>query len=260
MKIGCIYTAFNTVEYLRPSLQPWIEARRTQLGGHTFVICAVNCAFEGFENPPTDDGTAMILQADRSAGFIDHVVTSEGPIKETEARGRALQWLVTQQVTHIWQHDSDEFATIEDIAAIIRFVEARPYLDWARLSLKNQVFTPSQYLVEPFTPARLHKVHIAGGYVAAGFHQDNNVYYKRPWNGERVLDTQLCSTTVPKSVAWIRHASWLNNRRSKMKIAYQTKRWGADKCTFTWDNSRGGLIFNPAMPAPEIAREGEGDA
>jgi hypothetical protein len=172
--------------------------------------------------------------------------------KETEARGAALQWLVGQGVTHLWQHDADEFITTEQIATIIRFVEARP-VDWYRLSLKNQVFTPNQYLVEPFTPPRIHRVHNPGGFVAAGFHQDNNVYYERPWNGERIPDTQMASLTVPKGVAWIAHRSWLNDSRSKSKVLYQQVRWG--NCSFSWDDAQGGLIWNPALPIPETATD-----
>lgn len=246
-KYGIIFCAYGTLDLTPASLAPWIDARDSRLDGHEFVIAGVSCPFSGFPDAK-DDGTLEYLQKCRDWVDIDHLVTSDIPIPETEARGRALQWLVERGVTHLWQHDSDEFITVEQISAILRFVEARP-VDWYRLSLKNQVFTPNQHLVEPFTPPRIHRVYNPGGFVAAGFHQDNNIYYERPWNKERSQDTHMASLTVPKSVAWISHASWLNNSRSKSKVLYQQARWGS--CSFSWDDSQGGLIWNPNLPIPE---------
>lgn len=247
-KIGIIWVGFNCEDTLERSLAPWIEARKSRLGGHEFVICAVSVPFEGFD-VASHDGTRLRLYDKRQSCEIDHLIVSDEPMRETEARGAALRWLVEQGATHLWQVDADENYTTAQITAILAFVEGRP-ADWYRLCLKNQVFTPNQYLVEPFAPPRIHRVYNPGGFVAAGFHQDNNVYYERPWSGERVLDTQMASLTVPKGAAWIDHASWLNNARSKAKIDYQRAR-GWPSCSFSWDDSQGGLIWNPSLPIPE---------
>lgn len=254
MKIGVIWVGFQTEDYVRPSSSPWIAAREHKLCGHEFLIAAVSVPFQGFD-VGEHDNTRVVLHEFAQMGKIDWLIAHDTPMKETDARGEALRWLVAQGVTHVWQHDSDEFITVQEIAAIIRFIEARPHVDWFRLSLKNQVFTPSQYLVEPFTPPRIHRVDI-GGYQAHSFYQDNNILYGGKVTRDLKPDMEFPHCLVPKSVAWIRHASWLNNSRSRAKCAYQAARWGADKCTFAWDDSKGGLIFNPAMPAPEIAREG----
>lgn len=251
-KFGIIWVGYQCEDMLERSLAPWIAARREKLKGHEFVVCAVSVPFEGFE-AAHHDMTRLQLYVSQQTGEIDHLIVSDEPMKEVDARGAALRWLRTQGVTYLWQHDADEFITADQIAAIARFVEARP-VDWYRLSLKNQVFAPNQYLIEPFTPPRIHRVYNPGGFVAAGFHQDNNVYYERPWNGERILDTQMASLTVPKGVAWISHESWLNNSRSKAKIAYQKAR-GWPNCSFSWDDSQGGLIWNPALPIPETATD-----
>lgn len=247
-KYGIIWVGHQCEDTLERSLAPWIEARKSRLGGHGFVICAVSEPFEGFQQGEHDN-TRLQLYAHHQNGEIDNLIVGDEPTKETKARGDALRWLRAQGATHLWQHDADEFITTDQIAAIARFVEARP-VDWYRLSLRNQVFTPNQHLVEPFTPPRIHRVHNPGGFVAAGFHQDNNVYYERPWDGERILDTQMASLTVPKGVAWIAHESWLNNSRSKSKIDYQRAR-GWPNCSFSWDDSKGGLIWNPSLPIPE---------
>jgi hypothetical protein len=250
-KFGIIYVGYQCADLLKRSLEPWIEVHETQLGGHEWLICAVSMPFEGFPKWEHDDGTHQLLR-DHAYG-LESLLTSHDPYKETVARGAALKRLVEQGCTYVWQVDSDEFYTVDQIAAITRFVEARSHVDWFRLSFKNLVFTSDQYLADPFTPPRIHKTHNAGGYVAAGFHQDNNVYYERPWNQERVLDTQLPSVLVPKSVAFIAHETWLNNDRSRRKVAYQQARgWN---CSFAWDDAQGGLIFNPNLPEPEIVQE-----
>ncbi len=268
MKVGVIYVGFNTEDYIKHSLEPWMhtdsrevvdEESYQTLWSHEFVVCAVSVPFKGFDQTPPD-GTLGLLHGFLREGLIDYLITQDTPVSETAARGEALKWLVSQGVTHLWQVDSDEFYNHRQIAAIIRFVEARPHIDWHRLSLCNLVFTPDQHLVEPFTPPRIHKVHNAGGYVAAGFHQDNNVYYERPSSGERVLDTQLASCTVPKSCAWIVHKSWLNDERSRKKVEYQTKARGW-QCSFAWDDSKGGLIWNEdyfkktGQSIPEVAHD-----
>jgi hypothetical protein len=252
VKIGVIYVGYQCADMLERSLETWVEAREKQLGGHEWVICAVSVPFTGFDAGEYDE-TRFQLCIHRLTGSVDNLIAQDEPIAETEARGAALKWLEGQGCRYTWQADADEFYTVDQIAAITRFVEARPHVDWFRLSFKNLVFTPDQYLAEPFTPPRIHKVHNCGGYVAAGFHQDNNVYYERPWNQERVLDTQLPSVLVPKSVAFIAHETWLNNDRSRRKVAYQQARgWN---CSFAWDDAQGGLIFNPNLPEPEIVQE-----
>jgi len=250
MKVGLIYCSFGTLDLTPASLAPWLAAKASRLGGHDYVIAAVSCPFSGFPDAK-DDGAVDYLFKQVGHEKIDHLVVSDVPIPETEARGRALRWLVEHGATYIWQVDADENYTPAQITAILRFIEGRP-ADWYRLCLRNQVFTPNRHLVEPFTPPRIHRVYNPGGFVAAGFHQDNNVYYERPWSGERVLDTQMASLTVPKGAAWIDHASWLNNARSKAKIDYQRAR-GWSSCSFSWDDSQGGLIWNPSLPIPETA-------
>ncbi len=262
MRIGLIWVGYQCEDMLERSLAPWIAARKDQLSGHEFVICAVSVPFEGFEQQKPDD-TEWMLHGHAVRGEIDHYITSLKPTKETEARGAALRWLVERNVTYLWQIDADEFYTIEDIQRITAFVEANPWVAMMRLSLKNRVFTKDQYLVEPFTPARIHKVHLPGGHVACEFWGDNNVLYRRPWSGAEgeppIRDTDSASLTVPQTVGWIDHATWLNDERSRRKVSYQTtsRQW---QCSFAWDEVKG-LMWNEAyfarmgLPKPEIARD-----
>lgn len=258
MRVGVIFTAYNTEDYLGHSLFAWLAARRTNLGGHTFVICVVSVPFEGFDTGPMD-GTQSALRVYERGGEIDHLIAHQKVMTEVAARGAALQWLVGQDVDVLWQVDSDEVFTDMDITATLRFIEQYPLITWFRTCLKNLVFDTHTYLTEPFTPPRIHRVR-AGGYKAHSFYDDNNVLYGGTITRDLIQDTEFASMTVPKTVAWPRHFSWLNDSRSKRKIAYQLARqWPS--CSFAWDDSRGGLIWNDAhfarlgQPIPETTHE-----
>ena len=174
-------------------------------------------------------------------------------MKEIEARGAALKWLTSQGVDILWQADSDEFPTTDEIATTLKFVESRPHTVWFKGSLKNYVWNDKTYLLDPFTPARIHRLAAPGGYLANGFWADNNVIYKRPFSEEEATDTSFSHLTIPKSVQWIKHLTWMNTDRSRRKIEYQTLARQWPSCSFAWDDSKGGLIWNES----HFARTGE---
>ncbi len=254
---GIILCAWQSADLLESCLAPWLAAKRARLGGHNWAICAVSVPFEGF---PQDapDGTRQILDGYAATGEIDHLITSDKPMKETEARGAALRWLVARGVDLSWQIDSDEIYAETDIASILKWVEASPYVISFRLSLRNAVFDEHTFLVEPFQPMRIHRAR-AGGYWAAGLWDDNNVYYQQGQFADHVKrDIDLASTTIPASVANPRHLSWLSNARSKAKIRYQLDGRGWPECSFRWDEATDSLQFNETyyaargLPLPEV--------
>lgn len=259
MRVGVIYCAYQAEDYLRMSLDPWVVARQASLAGHTFLIAAVSVPFEGFPQEDYADLTRSMLGDAVHHGRIDHVIVRDRPTKETDARGQALQWLVANHVDTLIQWDSDEVASLEDIQRILAFVEGQPYVPTFRVSYRNLVFTPNQWLAEPFTPMRIHRVDTPGGYVAAGFWDDNNVYYRRPWEGETgylVRDADMACITIPTTVAHPAHYTWLNDERSRRKVEYQLSRGWTP--SFRWDYTANRLEWNPeyyarhGLPLPEI--------
>lgn len=263
MTFGVIYVSYESEDLLSMSLSPWIAARRERLGGHSYVVCAVSVPFTGFPHDPTKplDGTIPRLQQHLLAGDIDHLITSPYPIVETEARGQALRWLVGEGegAEVIWQSDGDENVNQQDIFSIACFVEQNEWMQWFRISYSNLVFDEKHCLAEPFIPARLHRVYAPGGYKVYGFYEDNNVLYRRPWQGDEgtsLMDVAFPSMTIPPNVANPLHYSWLSNDRSRRKIAYQMARWG--HCSFKWNEEKGALEFDSSYyaargePLPEV--------
>lgn len=251
MKLGIIFAAHNAQPHLAAALQPWIDARAARLGGCDFSICAVSVPFEGFPQGPADD-TLHQLRLRHAPRLIDHLISGDKPIQEIEARTQALRWLVHEGVDIVWQWDADEVTTIEEIGRVVSFVAARPQVTWFRGSLKNYVFDQRTFLVEPFTPPRIHRVQAANGYVAYSFWDDNNVLYCNPDDPPKAMrDTQFASVQIPKAVQFTPHYSWPNDERGKQKQAYQWRRWG--RCSFKWDDTQGGLIWTDPTRAPETA-------
>lgn len=253
MKVGLIYCSFGTLDLTPASLAPWLAAKASRLGGHDYVIAAVSCPFSGFPDAK-DDGAVDYLFKQVGHEKIDHLVVSDIPIPETEARGRALRWLTAQGCDLSIMVDSDEFWTADQIAKAVAFMEERPFLCWARVCLKNYVFDTKTYLVEPFAPPRIHRLSFQGAFTAAGFEQDNDLWYSRI-DGMPISQREMTSATIPKGLVWVKHLSWISNERSRKKIKYQTVGRGWGSCSFSWDDSQGGLIWNPALPVPETATD-----
>jgi hypothetical protein len=263
VKIGVVYIAWQSEDLLTASLQPWIEARATRLGGNDFVICAVSVPFEGFPQEEKRDKTQALLAAKHDLGYIDQVIMGETPLAETEARSRALDWLKTQSVTEVIQVDADEIYATSDISSIFTFVAKRPEIAWFRLCLKNYVGINGDgktYLVEPFTPPRIHRINLQGGFTAYGFYNDNDICYTGGITRNVKRQDQFPSMTIPKSVVFVPHYSWPASERSHRKIRYQIEGRKWPSCSFSWDDTKG-LIFNEAhvralgQPLPETAQD-----
>lgn len=256
-KIGVIYSAYNARDYVAASLAPWVHlmyryGKMSMPVGHSsrpysFVICAVNVRFAGFE-AETEDGTRDLLRAYADRGDV-RLIDAPDNVPETTARGMALQYL-RDKVDAVWQVDADEHYAEADIHAILDYIAANP-ADWYRLSLKNYVFDESTYLIEPFTPPRIHRVNVRG-YRAHSFSGDNDIQYGGTITRDIIPQDRFASLTIPASVANPRHFTWLSDDRSRRKCAYQWARWG--NCSFVWDAAKG-LMFNPAMPPPKVARD-----
>lgn len=253
MRIGVIYVAWQTEGYIAPSLESWIRARHDQTGGHTYVICAVSVPFRGFPNDEPLDGTISQLTDYLKAGEIDHLITEPTDVLETEARGAALTYLLSQGVEAVVQVDSDEFMTLDQIRAIFAFVAANPFVAWFRLSLRNAVFDTKTYLLEPFTPPRIHRVQV-GSFKATHFSADNDIAYGA------LSQNAMSSLTIPKELVWVSHLTWLDDLRSKRKVEYQTRARGWES-SYRWNYETDHLEFNEAfyrargLPLPQIGRD-----
>jgi hypothetical protein len=253
--IGVIWVGYNCADTLEKSLGPWESARRSGLGRYDYAICAVSVPFEGFDCSEKDE-THAILERHRKRYDLDHVFADDTPVTELVARTGALRWQIDRGADVTVMVDADEFYTPDEIERITSFVAARPQIAAFKGSLKNYVEASGQrgYLADPFTPMRIHRVRY-GTYVADHFWADNNVMYRGTLTRDFKRDIDLPVMQIPRTTAFVHHESWPNSPRSQKKIKYQLEARGWPQCSFAWDESKGGLIFNPNLPEPEIVQE-----
>jgi len=247
MKIGIIAQGRNCADVLDAVLAPWIEAMKK----HDIYICLTSATFKEMEQlgepPHNTDGTEKSFKA-YEAKYPDNFSISNFTYYATEAqsRGYAAKILMTQKVDLIWLLDlSDEYYTAKQIDDIISFVKSEPFTVWFRLSLKNYVFDTKTYLEKAFTPPRIWRTNI-GGYKIDDCIYDNDFTYINA-GGAQISDKSLSNYIIPKSVAWIKHYSWLSDARGKQKCAYQNLHFshGAG-CSYRWNNEENKLEWNPA--------------
>lgn len=253
-RIGIIYCAYGTEDYVPKSLAPWIDLRAQG----NVLICALNLRFAGFEGK--DDKTHDMLWACRVRKDIDHLIDGPDNIPETTARGMALTWLKQQGVDLVIQWDSDEMTDVASIQRTLAFIDANPFTTWFRFSYRNLVFDDKTWLADPFTPPRAHRIRAgteAGCYTAHSFSADNDICYGHHIFRDLHFQRDYPSMTIPAAVFNPKHYTWLNDERSKRKIDYQLRGRGWPSCQFAWDDAQGGLIFNPALPHPKVVREGD---
>lgn len=235
MKFGILYTSYNCLDYTKLSIQPFIRAKSR----HDIEICAVSVPFAKFDCQ-IDSETPKYL---KSLSELSHVIDEPKFVPETIARSMALTSLKRNGCNYVWQVDADEFYTDEDIDNIISYVKDEPFVDWFRICLKNYVFDEKSYLKEPFCPPRIHKTDADDFNTSFEFWDDNNIIYINKNTGQKFKDiTNFSAQTIPESVAFVKHLTWLSDRRSKDKILYQRARlW---QCSFDWDEKENKLIFN----------------
>ena len=261
VNIGLIFCGYGTRDLVPQSIEPWIELRselRHSDACSRLHICGVSVKFAGFEGQ--DDGTTDLLRRYRDSGDIDHLIDSPQNIPETAARGMALTWLKEQKVDVVIQYDSDEVTDIDSIRRMLGFIEQNPFIQWFRFSYRNLVFNENTWLAEAFTPPRVFRIKAPDGYIAHSFSGDNDICYGHPILRNLKPQEAYPSQTVPVAVFNPKHFSWLSDTperaaRSKAKIRYQLEGRGWPQCSFSWDDSKGGLIFNPNLPEPKVVHE-----
>ena len=245
MKIGIIAQGRNCADVLDKVIEPWTEASEK----YDIQICLVSSTFKemkvlGEEVGNSDSTWEKFRQyADMSFGKID-CLTFTDYTTEAESRNAAKNLLLSKRpdLDYIWMLDlSDEYYTIEQIDKIITFIKSEPFTAWFRLSFKNYVFDKNTFLTAPFTPPRIWRVKISD-YTLGDCVYDNDFSYTTK-DGKKLPDKTLSNYIVPKSVAWIKHYSWLNDERGKLKCAYQNIHFGSSGCSYIWDE-KNGLQFN----------------
>ena len=257
MKIGFLMCGFECDEYINRVLAPWLELKNQKNNsGDEFVFSCVYGQFKEYAEMFGQKTVKKPKWAKKYSGLIDNFVLTETPDSEANHRNLALKYLQDQKCDIIWLLDiQDEIYTVDGIKNIINFIKMNNYYCWYSVSLKNYVFDEKTYLLDPFTPPRIFRTSFYG-YKLVKFSFDNDPIYQNhnqddlpginyQFDSTRYTSyKQFSNTIIPTNIGGtIRHFTWLNNEKSKNKIAYQLAHFSGI-CGYKWNEQENKVEFN----------------
>ena len=233
MKIGLVYCGYNIKEYVTETITPWVEAKEF----FEIKIAAVALPFKEYlGSGQGEDGTVEILSNLLAENKIDFLYTEPKYIQEHIARNLCLFAVLAHNPDIVIMVDGDEFYTVDSIKRIVEYIEKTPEVDCYEIDFKNYVFDGKQW-IDGFHPFRIFKNNKHGG--INQFYWDNDIIFNN-----RTTHKQSNFITIPREVAHIKHMTWLNDERSRLKMEYQTKKTGG--CSYVWNSETKSLSFDYA--------------
>lgn len=256
IKLGLIVTNYNCVEFIDRFLDVWLSTVPN------LKIVFLDGLFEGFdgETQNSNDGSLEKLENYYNCGLIDGLIKLDKPMKETEARNLALDYLKKEGVDLVWSTAPDELPKPDMISKVLEFIKQERFIAAWRLNFKNLTFTKDTYT--DFSPFRIWRMKVSG-YEIDSFYDDDGMLYKGTITRDFKKDKDFAHQLISKTMFHAEHETWLNNERSRKKVAYQERRWAPPNgfgCSFKWDNEKG-LTWNEnyfkltGQQIPELQRD-----
>lgn len=228
MKIGLLLAVYNDLEFLEECLNPWIKLK-SELD---IKIAICHGQFKeyhelGFED--NDRETLQYLLENKKEDYLYiqnnyWLVKKEDYIYQNEAelRNHGLGWLLKQEIDYFFTIGSDEFYTEEEIKRIVDFINQESNQDyaWFRINYKNYVINKTQW-IDGFCPARIWKVNYKDIYKIKNFYWDDDINYQGTITRDIVSYKQLPHKEIPREICHVKHLTWLDDERTRKKIAYQ---------------------------------------
>ena len=239
MNIGLLFCCYGSPQYVQPCLENWLKLKDK----YNLKIAAVHGQFKEYQDLKILDEDFETqkqlkkLYKKKDIDFLylqnDYDDKETAPIYENEAqiRDKSLQWLLTQNVDWVCLLDLDEFATEEQIDSIIKFLQspqAKSYA-WIKQHYRNYILDGKQWL-DNFSPPRYFQTNFRE-FRLNSFYHDNDVLYTENLTNRKFDYKQLPNTEIPKSIQ-IRHESWVDNEKTRMKIRYQENHFGKGNCSY----------------------------
>lgn len=243
MKIGLLYNAYNSIDYLERQLIPWEKFK--EKSSHELVIGISDGKFSGYsdDNPNvnSNDGTSELLKKKFDEGVVNFLLTENSQRLEHEIRSDLSQFLILSSCDVIMLSGTDEMFEVNQIENIFNFVGANYSTAYFSIFYKNLVFDEKHWI--DFCPSRIWRV-AYGNYKLTGFYWDDDMFYTDR-EGKIVKDKALPTRSIPKFKAYVKHETWLSNKRSKEKVEYHNKHFahGAG-CSYKWNYELNRLEFN----------------
>ena len=242
MKIGLLLTIYNCDKYVKDCLEPWFKLKEK----YNVTIASNSGMFNEYKELGIPNRNEQTIKQLITYNIDFQIITNGNTLlNEEDSRNTCLNFLKKQDCDLIWYIDGDETYTVEQIESILDFINNNQNYDRYELNFKN--LTIRDYLFMEYKHCRIVWAKRYGG--ISGYYFDNQYNYN---DGTDISQTSYIN--IPKSVAYIKHYSWLSDdSRTKDKIIYQRYRYryGGGKetnedirCSFRWDGHNDELEFN----------------
>ncbi len=224
-KIGVLYCGFNQLENIKNTLTFWNELN---IPGFEFIVGVISVPFSEYKNTNLKlDGSEKYIKSLPKKN-IKYKIFDPLYIKETQARSICLFKLMSNNPSLIWQVDSDEYYTLDNVKQILNFTSVNHTTYAFLVNFKNYIFDGKDYV--DFSASKINKI---DQLKPLGFIDDNRILYE----GGKVANP----IEIPKDVAWVQHLTWLNET-GKQKVEYQQKHFG--HCSYKWNEEKQSLEFD----------------
>lgn len=232
MKIGVIYCGYNQLDNVKETLSFW---NNIKIDGIEIVVCTISVPFLEYKDIPIEeDGTIEWIKA-LEKNNIKESIFEPVYIQEPLVRTIALRSILKEKdVDIIWQVDSDEFYTVNDVKNILQYLNENYSLGYS-INFKNYIFDSSHYL-DKFCIPRINRF----PYKLYGFISDNHVAYVSD-NGSIMACNGDFLKEIPKNIAWVKHITW-THKNGENKVKYQLKHFG--DCSYRWNSEKKELELN----------------
>lgn len=237
IKIGILFASYNCADYIDKCFQPWINLRNE----FNLVLASTNGRYDLSTKESDAKGShSLVKLIGKDLDFLIHSSGKDHRWSEEQSRTYMLNFMKDQKVDLIWCIDADEFYTEQNIKDILNYITNNPTYDAYAIQFKNYVFEVP-FWVDGFQKDVIYWMDRHDGIKYFNF--DNDITY----NNNQWSQYNNNKITIPKSIAYIDHYTWLNNdSRIPEKIRNQNIKYDGEvgvKCAYKYDENNK-LIFN----------------
>lgn len=244
MIIGILYCGYNQLNNIKNTLCFW---NNLKLDNVSFIVCTVSVPFLEYKDIKVDeDGTLSFIQS-LEKDNIKNCIFEPRFVKERIARNHAMEFLSKYDIDYLWQVDSDEYYTKENVCNIISYILETQKPSYS-VNFKNYILDGKHYL-DDFCVSKINK---AKEDRLLSFFDDNQIIH---------LNYGLTKPTpIPKEVALVKHLTWLHEN-GKQKVEYQLKHFG--DCSYRWNSDKNELEIDldyykrHGYKVPNILKDGD---
>ena len=223
MKVGVIYCGYNQLDNIKESLCFWNDL---QIDGIEFSLAVVSVPFIEYRDMLVEEDSSVEFIKSLNDKNIKYKIFDPKFVKEGIARSLGLKQLLSLGVDIVWQVDSDEFYTVEDVKNICEFIKGNDHPTYS-INFKNYILDGKHYL-DKYCTVRIYKNYERDRFL--GFIDDCTMMYEN----KRLVQP----LEIPKNLAWIKHMTWLHTN-GKQKVEYQLRHFGA--CSYRWNDEKSEL-------------------